>query len=409
MSTSPTAALMAEAVVALRELHPAQAQIVAESDRFNVLQCGRRFGKTTVGVDLIVNAALEGQPVGWFAPTYKLLDEAWRDILLALRDVPREIDKQQRRIALCTGGTVECWTLDHDDPARGRKYALVVIDEAGIVRDLETIWTQAIRPTLADLKGGAWFLGTPKGRNYFHTLYVKGQTGEPSWASWRFQTVENPFMDPGEIAEAQRDLPELAFRQEFLGEPVDDAGNPFGMEAIRACVAPALSRQPVVVVGQDLAKSVDWNVTIGLDAQGQTALFERWQGPWEQTERRIVESVADAPTLVDSTGVGDPIVERLQKGRWNIEGFKFTALGKQQLMEGLALAIHHRAVAYPEGPIVAELEAFQYEYTSTGVRYAAAPGLHDDCVVALALAVKHLHRPVAPRRTGIGSVAYSAY
>jgi hypothetical protein len=89
--------------------------------------------------------------------------------------------------------------------------------------------------------------------------------------------------------------------------------------------------------------------------------------------------------------------QRLQKGRSNVEGFKFTALSKQQLMEGLAGAIHRREITYPDGPIVHEFEAFQYEYTPSGVRYAAPAGMHDDCVCALALACGFMrHRYAGP-------------
>jgi hypothetical protein len=63
--------------------------------------------------------------------------------------------------------------------------------------------------------------------------------------------------------------------------------------------------------------------------------------------------------LADSTGVGDPIVETLPRRALNFEGFKFTPASKQQLMEGLALAIQRRAVGVLEGPMRAELEAFE--------------------------------------------------
>jgi len=66
----------------------------------------------------------------------------------------------------------------------------------------------------------------------------------------------------------------------------------------------------------------------------------------------------------------------------------------QQLMEGLAGAIHRREITYPDGPIVHELEAFQYEHAASGVRYAAPAGMHDDPVSALALAVKLRAEPV---------------
>jgi hypothetical protein len=93
---------------------------------------------------------------------------------------------------------------------------------------------------------------------------------------------------------------------------------------------------------------------------------------------------------VDSTGVGDPVLEALQtRGRavgGQFEGFKFSATSKQQLMEGLAVAIQQQQIHFPAGVIVDELEAFEYEYTRTGVHYSAPSGFHDDAVCALALA-----------------------
>jgi hypothetical protein len=57
-------------------------------------------------------------------------------------------------------------------------------------------------------------------------------------------------------------------------------------------------------------------------------------------------------------------------------------------MEGLAVAIQQREITYPEGVIVNELQSFEYVYTRTGVHYSAPTGLHDDCVMALGLAVE---------------------
>lgn len=70
----------------------------------------------------------------------------------------------------------------------------------------------------------------------------------------------------------------------------------------------------------------------------------------------------------------------------DVEGFKFSAQSKQMLMEGLSLAINRREIRYPDGVAVNELSNFEYQYTATGVRYSAPPGLTDDVVCALALA-----------------------
>jgi hypothetical protein len=378
----------AERYIRLPRRHRAQQQIVGEAERFNVLQCGRRFGKTTLGVDLGVDVAVEGWPVGWFAPTYKLLDEAWREVRRAVADVISAVDKQQRRIELVGGGSLEFWTMDHPDPGRGRKYKRVVIDEAGIVRDLETVWTQAIRPTLTDYRGDAWFLGTPKGRNYFHTLYLKGQQQDKGWKSWRFATVKNPFLDPAEIEEARGELPDLAFRQEYLGEAVEDGSNPFGIDFIRQCTAPLSDALPAAF-GVDLARKVDYSVIIGLDGQRRTCRFDRFQMPWPETFEKVRKSVGKTMTLVDASGVGDPIHQQLARTAENFIPFQFTAKTRQQLLESLAVTIQEVGIRFPDGPIVRELESFGYEYTRTGgVKYLAPEGLKDDCVMGLALALE---------------------
>jgi hypothetical protein len=272
-----------------------------------------------------------------------------------------------------------------------------------VVRDLETLWTQAIRPTLTDLKGDAWFLGTPKGRNYCHTLYMRGQQGDPGWRSWRFATVTNPYLDPAEIEEARGELPDLAYRQEYLGEAVEDGSNPFGIGFIHQCITP-LTEAPPVAFGVDLAKSVDWTVACGLDSRRRVCRFDRFQMPWQETFQRVRRAVADVPALVDSSGVGDPIQERFaREGGPNFYPFKFTATSRQQLLEGLAVTIQGLEIGFPDGPIVRELEAFGYEYTRTGgVKYRAPEGVHDDSVMALALACeqhKRATRTVAHYRT----------
>jgi hypothetical protein len=121
--------------------------------------------------------------------------------------------------------------------------------------------------------------------------------------------------------------------------------------------------------------------------------LERWRSHWGETKAKIATLSGGKPALVDSTGVGDPILEDLQRtGTGWFEGFQFSSGSKQQLMEGLAGVIQQRQVRFPEGPIKNELDAFEYETTGRGVRYSAPDGEHDDCVCALALAVHHYRR-----------------
>lgn len=377
--------------IQIPELHAGQARICAEAQRFNVLECGRRFGKSTLGLNLAMLAAIEGGPVGWFAPTYKYMTPIWHEAERMLGPIIERKSAQEFSLRLVTGGLLDFWSLEKPDAGRGRKYKRVVIDEASVVRDLQQCWTSAIRPTLTDYRGDAWFLGTPKGRNYFHQLFAAAEGGAIAWKAWRMGTIDNPHIDPDEIEAARADMPAHVFEQEYLGVPADDGGNPFGLEAIAACVLPDLSTGVPAVWGIDLAKSQDWTVCLALDRDGALCRFERWQAPWQQTILRVQQLVGAGYAVVDATGVGDPVFEALARSHAQWEAFKFTATSKQQLMEGLAVAMQRHEIRITDAgecrTLRDELETFEYEYTKTGTRYCAPPGLHDDTVCALALAV----------------------
>lgn len=216
------------------EPHPAQQRIYDSLARFNIARCGRRFGKTVLGGDYLwtgKRGIAAGYPCAWFAPNYKYLSDPWREIKEALDPYIRKKDEVERRLDFWNGGSLEMWTCDGEDPARGRKYAKVVIDEAAMIRKLKDKWQKAIRPTLTDFRGGALFCTTPKGRNDLHALEQSaleldpaGERVRPNWAVHHFPTSANPYIDAEEIEEARRDLPDLVFRQEYLAEYVDFGG-----------------------------------------------------------------------------------------------------------------------------------------------------------------------------------------
>lgn len=374
---------MSERQIILTEPHQNQLKVIQEAKRFNVLCCGRRWGKSALSVNLLSEIAIDGDPAGYFAPTYKLLDGTYNECLNALDPIIKRKNEHQF-IELITGGRIEFWSLENELAGRSRKYKRSIIDEAAFSPNLWDRWTQSIRPTLTDLKGDAWFLSTPRGKNDFFKLYMRGKQEEPNWMSWQMSTYTNPFIDPLEIDDAKIDLPQLAFSQEYMAEFNDNIANPFGTAFIAQCTFP-LSVEPPVCFGIDLAKSFDFTVIIGIDKNGSVCHFDRFQLDWRQTVQRI-RSLPNLPIALDSTGVGDPIGEDLARWMSNVELFQFTSKSKQQIMEGLALGIQQRRITFPEGIITDELNNFEFEYTRTGVKYTAPSGLHDDCVCSLALA-----------------------
>jgi hypothetical protein len=374
-----------------RRLHPGQARVKASPARFRSCMFGRRWGKNVLGVDEAMTSALAGKTVGWFEPTYKYLLESWNELVSRLRVVATHVSDQHKRLELITGGVIEAWTCDTPDPARGRAYDLVIINEAGIIRELLEIWQQAIRPTLTDRQGRALFMGTPKGRSHdFSLIHTKAET-TPSWEAFRGPTADNPYI-PGleeELAQAKAELPPQVFAQEYEGIPSDDGGNPFGLDAIRACVGEPPVELEAVAFGWDFARAQDWTVGVALDKDYHVVAFERWQlVPWGETRSRVLKVTGATPAWGDSTAMGgDVVVEDLQRAGCPMIGVPFSQKMKQLLMERLAVCLQQRKLRFPDGPIRAELESFGYEYTKFGVRYTAPAGLHDDCVMALALAV----------------------
>ena len=195
------------------EPHSGQAKILNHAKRFNVLQCGRRFGKTTLGLHIALFSGIAGKTYGWFSPTYKLMSEQWTEITRQLAPIVSKTDKHTREVHLINGGRIDFWSLEKPDAGRGRKYHGVIIDEASVVRDLKTKWEQDIRPTLTDYKGKAWILGTPKGHNYFHQMFLRGQKLNDDWISWRLGTKDNPTIPDleAELLDAKKELPEAIF------------------------------------------------------------------------------------------------------------------------------------------------------------------------------------------------------
>ncbi len=372
-------------MIELPQPHTNQQVILDSSSRFRVVMCGRRFGKSELSQIEIISNALLGQRVAYITPTYKLAKTFFDKLVQSL---PFEHNRSDLTIKFPNNGSIEFYTGERLDGLRGRKFHFVVIDEASFIPNLEDGWLNSIRPTLTDYKGRALFLSTPKGKNFFYSLYMKGD--EPDWESFRFSTYDNPYIDSSEIDDAKRQLPEIVFNQEYLANPADNSSNPFGTTYIRQCIYP-MSTESVVVFGIDLAKSFDYTVIIGLDRNGSVCYFDRFQKDWRQTKQHI-SNLPKALILIDSSGVGDPIFEDLQREGLDITGFKFTSTNKQQLMEGLASAIQQRKISFPDNIIVKELETFEYQFTNTGVRYTAPSGFHDDCVIALGLAWQHYTR-----------------
>jgi hypothetical protein len=371
-----------------------QFDAVFDRRRYSVIEASTKAGKTSACIGWLLERALEGkrgQNFWWVAP---VSDQALIAFTRMQRSLPRGTfiaHLNLHTLTLINGAVIWFKSGDRPDGLYGEDVYAAVVDEAS--RFKQEAW-HAIRTTLTATRGPVRVIGNVKGRrNWFYALARRAQAGDPEMGYHKLiaaDAVAAGVLDAAEIEDARRLLPDRVFRELYLAEASDDEGNPFGIEAIRTCVAP-LSSKPPAVWGWDFAKSHDWSVGIGLDVDGHCCRFERFQRPWQETMSKVAKLTGRTPALADSTGVGDPIVEMLQRQLGpRFEGYHFHQASKQKLMEGLAVAIQSKTVTYPAGVIPGELEVFEYCYSRTGgVSYSAPEGFFDDCVCALALAVEH--------------------
>jgi phage FluMu gp28-like protein len=385
-------------------LYPKQLAAIYDPHRYSLIEASTKAGKTSGCIAWLLEQALKGQSgwnYWWVAPVSDQALIAFRRMMHALPADVYTTNISLKTLTLLNGTVIWFKSGDKPNSLYGEDVYGVVVDEASRMKEDAYI---AIRSTLTYTRAPIRIIGNVRGRkNWFYQLARRaekeGIDGRPSEMGYHkiiaWDAVEAGVLDKKEIDDARDQMPELAWRELYLAEASDDGGNPFGLEHIRACIKP-LSTKPARSWGWDFAKKRDYTVGIGLDEDGAVAKFERFHMvPWGETMNRVVALTGRAPALGDSTGVGDPIVENVQRQLGeSFQGYHFTASSKQKLMEGLALAIQNRTVGFPDGPIVHELEQFEFQFTRTGVAYSAPEGYYDDCVIALSLA--QMCRTVVP-------------
>ncbi len=380
----------------LPKLHPAQARIKQEAKRFNVLDCGRRFGKDTLGHEVILEPALDGFPVVWFAPTYRMMLDTFTEIAQLLRPISTKVNAGEHRIELVTHGIVDMWSLDSPDVARGRKYKLAVVNEAALVPGLFDAWQAVIRPTLADYQGGAWFLSTPKGRNGFWSLYQQATDGlHDDWRGWHYATSDNPFISRTEIEAMRESMPERTYQQEILAEFTENQGAIFrNVRAVctqREKESPDAHKGHTLVMGVDWAKQYDFTrLRVGCRECRRCVDWDGFNQIDFHFQRDRLKVLADRwgvqDILAESNSIGEPNIEELQRSGLPVRGFATTATSKPPLIESLALAIERGEWKLPLED-ADEFESYELKVNPNTNRptYSAPEGGHDDRVIADAL------------------------
>jgi hypothetical protein len=199
---------------------------VIQANRFVALRAGRRFGKSSLAAALAADVALLGGVAGLFAPIYKLASPLFDVLAMALAPVTASSNRSFGELRLVGGGGVDVWNLENVRAGRGRRYNLIVIDEAAFATpDLTTVWSASIRPTLADTQGSAIVASTPSGvaeDNFFWRVCNEKQAY--GFAEFVAPTLRNPFIPREEVEALRAQHNPLVFSQEFEAQFVNLSG-----------------------------------------------------------------------------------------------------------------------------------------------------------------------------------------
>ena len=205
-------------------LTPSQSKIALCLKRFRVVNCGRRFGKTTLAVLEMIGKAISKDDVriAYIAPTYQQArDIAWEDLKSIAKPATLKVNESRLEIQIKSqfGGMSRIMLRGWEsiETLRGQKFDFIVIDEIASMRNFWVNWEEVIRPTLTDRKGEVLFISTPKGFNHFYDLYNKS-LGDEDFESFHFTTYDNPHLPIEEIDKAKKEMLPDRFSQEYLAD-----------------------------------------------------------------------------------------------------------------------------------------------------------------------------------------------
>lgn len=397
-------------VIKLPYPHLGQQAVRRHAKRFNILSAGRRWRKTTLLVSVAIEAAVAGKRIMWGAPTFDQVRVAWGECQHSAGGVATF--KQSTMImSLPNGGSIIFRSLDDPDNARSHTFDGLVVDEAGDVK--EAAWYEVLRPMLIDTNGWAWLIGTPKGRNWFWREYI-GAADRDDAMSWQIPTLgcklangdlirephplENPNIPFAEIYNIWQTTPEMTFRQEILAEFVEGEGVVF--RNITAClkapkdVTPDDHKDHRVVAGLDWAKHNDFTATsiVCADCKAELARdrFNQIDYHFQRDRLKALYGKWHVKRIEgELNSIGEPNIEELRRDGLPVFGFQTTSLTKQPLIESLALCFEKEECQWQADTIwTSELEAYEIKLSTVTGRptYSAPEGLHDDTVIARALA-----------------------
>lgn len=373
--------------------------VLGSTTKHHVVSVGRQFGKSLMGINLLLYWAINKKPckILWVSPVYSQANKVQKEIDNAIRhtNIISSCNYSESYIKLRTGSEIYFRSAERYDNIRGFTFDYAILDESAFMRS-ET-WFEAVRPTLAVRGKKVLFLSTPKGRNWFYDIFQLGNSVDnDNYKSYQGTSMDTPFISKEEIDDAKKTLPPNIYRQEYMAEFIDDGGEVFSN--IDRCTFENYRDYPApngqMYCGIDIGRINDYTVATIMDKEGRVvSVYRNNKLQWAELVNDLLTFIRkyNAITLIEVNSVGDVVFEQLKSKYNNIEPFITTNKSKQEVIEGLILDFNDGNIQIPSKelfqPLYDELGYFTYEYNpkTRSIKYGHPNGLHDDCVISLAL------------------------
>lgn len=359
-----------------------------ETHRFAVLVAHRRMGKTVLSVNhLIKRAIVDAKERGFYAYIAPFRNQAeqiaWGYLKHYTAPIPMcKVNEQKLSITLPNGVTIRIYGADNPDALRGAYFDGVVLDEVAQMKP--EVWGEILRPALADRKGWAVFIGTPKGINLFSQMYDKAlermAAGDPEWIAMLYSVDRTHVIPDNELQALKLEMSENEFRQEFMCDFNAAADNVLiSIDTVRAAACRQYREHDYAasprIMGVDVAR-------FGSDA---SVIFKR-QGvvSWPPTVIRKLDNMALADQVAiqirewqpDAVfidiGNGAGVVDRLRQLRFDVTEVAFAGASsdphyankRMEIWAEMAKWLQDVGAIPPDTMLQADLSAPTYGYTT---------------------------------------------
>ena len=367
-----------------------------ESYKYYILNIGRQFGKTMLGINQMLYWAInhKGCSIAWVTPIYKQGKKVFDELEAVTKNSGLfEYNRSDLTIS-GFGSKIQFFSGERPDNIRGNTFDYLIIDETAFTRS--ELWSEVLSATVLVKGKKVIFISTPKGKNHFYQLSMQHNYDE-RYKYFQFTSYDNPMIDKADLDERKRSLPDHIFRQEYLAEFIDNASGLF--KHVDQAIKQPTENNTQLYAGLDIGRADDYTVLSIVNKYNQMVYVERWRhDEWNTIIDKVANKIKEykAQTFVEVNNQGDVFFEMLQNKCYEyVHPFVTSVSTKPIMIEDLAVLFESKEISIlNENWLVDELNAFTYIYNekTRRVQYGAPQGVHDDGVMSLALAIQSVKK-----------------